>query len=275
MRGYAQSWPALARWQDIDYLLHRAGPGRHVPVEKGRTYTDPAWGQVLYPWDAFLTHIQWGTTAAPRAPTLYLAQHTLLAQFPWMADDFTPPAYAAARDARVQVWMGPAGATSPAHTDPYDNCYVQVVGHKLVWLAPPASNCTGALNVYGGPADMDVCTRHMRNTSRVDVFGPLTAAPATFRTQVVPGAEWVYLHPGDLLLVPKEWWHAMQSTTQVCGYTNGRASLCRSGSSKLPYRPWSTASVNCCVVEWPPMSAVRTTPSARTRYTLAAIWLAW
>ncbi|WFD26975.1 [histone H3]-dimethyl-L-lysine(36) demethylase [Malassezia nana] len=199
VRGYAQSWPALVRWQDIHYLLHRAGPGRHVPVEKGRTYTDLTWGQVLYPWDAFLTHIQWGSTAALRAPILYLAQHTLLAQFPWMADDFTPPAYAA-HDARVQVWMGPAGATSPAHTDPYDNCYVQVVGHKLVWLAPPTSNCTGALNVFGGPDDTDICTRHMRNTSQVNVFGPRTAAPAAFRTQVVPSAEWVYLHPGDLLL---------------------------------------------------------------------------
>jgi len=227
-RQFAQSWPALERWQDPAYLLRRAGPGRHVPVESGRTYTDPQWGQGLWPWAAFLAHIQWGRASAPRAPTLYLAQHTLLTQFPWLADDFTTPAYAVhgtkspAAHGRaapvVQVWMGPAATTSPAHTDPYYNCYVQVVGHKLVWLAPPPSDSTGGLCVHGGPEDEDVYTRWMSNTSRVDVFGPLDAAPAAFQAQVVPCAEWVYLHPGDLLFVPPGWWHAMQSTTQVCAH---------------------------------------------------------
>ncbi|WFD22956.1 [histone H3]-dimethyl-L-lysine(36) demethylase [Malassezia equina] len=223
VRHYAHAWPALVHWQDPAYLLRRAGPGRHVPVEHGRTYTDAHWGQSLWPWAAFLAHIRWGRASAPSAPTLYLAQHTLLTQFPWLAEDVTVPTYAvhgpqsSAAHGRaspvVQVWMGPAGTTSPAHTDPYLNCYVQVVGHKLVWLAPPRSH---GLCVYGGPDDKDLCTRHMSNTSQVDVFQPRAATPAAFRTHVVPHAESVYLHPGDLLFVPPGWWHAMQSTTQSC-----------------------------------------------------------
>lgn len=47
------------------------------------------------------------------------------------------------------AWLGPAGVTSPAHTDPYYNCYVQVVGRKLVWIAPPEAGRGNAMYCHG------------------------------------------------------------------------------------------------------------------------------
>ena len=47
VRGFARDWPAMSRWRDPSDLCRRAGPGRVVPIEKGLSYTDEAWGQDL------------------------------------------------------------------------------------------------------------------------------------------------------------------------------------------------------------------------------------
>ncbi|WFD30126.1 [histone H3]-dimethyl-L-lysine(36) demethylase [Malassezia sp. CBS 17886] len=149
------------------------------------------------------------------APVLYLAQHTLLVQFPWLAQDMSVPDYvyssppmpwyAGAADGRpaepiCSVWMGPKGTLSPAHTDPYYNCYVQVVGTKRVWTAPPNAMEGGAGEERDGLAAL------MPNTSDMDVFGEAGSA------RMQPRAMEAELHQGDLLFLPPLWWHSMWST---------------------------------------------------------------
>lgn len=234
LRGYARDWPALhpaspeadkPRWSDASYLNQRAGPGRVVPVEKGAMYTDANWGQTILPFAAFLEQIGWDRdTAAPHP--LYLAQHTLLTQFPWLSEDMRvppyvstrppAPAYAAAeRGARpsapiASVWIGPKKTVSAAHTDPYFNCFVQVHGTKSVWIAPPHANDGGAMRVYGTSNDTQGYTHLMSNTSQVDVF---SACPPPFVERVAPHAMHTQLEAGDLLFLPPHWWHAMQSAS--------------------------------------------------------------
>lgn len=224
VRGLASSWPAITKWNDRTYLLDQAGPGRAVPVETGGAYTSNEWGQSIMPWATFLADIGWGeeprATAPPTSKRLYLAQHMLWTQFPWLADDIVTPDYVHMApdtlDEPLQhAWIGPAGTVSPAHTDPYKNCYVQVVGSKRVWIAPPDANQNGAMDVFEAD-DEDVFTHLMDNTSRVDVFD--VHLPAPFRDQVVPRAQWADLGPGDMLFLPPKWWHALQSTTQVRCY---------------------------------------------------------
>lgn len=215
IRGFASAWPALTRWRDPIYLRDRAGPARIVPVETGARYTDAAWGQAMIPWAQFLDRIAWGKDEAGEA--LYLAQHTLHKQFPWLAEDVLVPDYVYACPPReggdiepiVSAWLGPASTVSPAHTDPYYNCYVQVVGHKHVWLAPPS---TPSMQAYTSD-DADMFAHLMGNTSRVDVMSP--TLPPAFVRDVVPLAEQAELHPGDLLFLPPMWWHAMCSTSKV------------------------------------------------------------
>ena len=48
------TWPAMHRWSDPNYLLSIAGPGRYVPVEIGRAYDEPGWGQRIVPFEQFL-----------------------------------------------------------------------------------------------------------------------------------------------------------------------------------------------------------------------------
>lgn len=153
------------------------------------------------------------------------------------------------------VWVGPEGTVTPAHTDPHYNCYVQVVGRKLVWIAPPVAvddhddgDASRALHAEDAMYREDTAT-HRRtsqddgnadpqlgtsNTSQVDIFASRPRMNKNnsdggvdghgyddddpyplFTKQVEPEAMWTVLEPGDLLFMPPGWWHGMKSLTKV------------------------------------------------------------
>ncbi|KDQ33899.1 hypothetical protein PLEOSDRAFT_152454 [Pleurotus ostreatus PC15] len=232
LRGFAHSWPALQEhsWSSLEYLRFVAGPGRVVPVEVGRDYRDNDWSQRLMDWEEFLAHTGLGGTIVQsddETPTLYLAQHNLLMQFPALRDDICVPDYVYTSPSPIlfpsyqppgndeqliiNAWLGPTGTLSPAHFDPYFNFYSQVVGYKTVWLAPPSSsNSMYPVAQLGSPHDSGGSTG---NTSAVDVFGESDGSFPAFWADVVPHAMSATLEPGDVLFFPPGWWHAMRSET--------------------------------------------------------------
>ncbi|KAF9234029.1 hypothetical protein BU15DRAFT_90132 [Melanogaster broomeanus] len=216
LRGYASDWPAMHephQWASVAYLFSVAGPARMVPVEVGDDYRSDDWTQKLLHWDDFLSSLNSeGVSGQHQRHTLYLAQHNLLTQFPQLWEDITVPdivyAYLTSSDfpnyepptnVIINAWLGPERTISPAHTDPFFNCYVQVVGRKTVWLAPP--NVAASMYPHDSSPD-DTDRSHnpaanntnplLSNTSRVDALC-------------------VILNPGDLLFFPPGWWHAMRS----------------------------------------------------------------
>ncbi|KAK2467009.1 hypothetical protein APHAL10511_001267 [Amanita phalloides] len=158
LRGYATEWPAMQEhpWRSASYLRSIAGAGRIVPVEVGFDYRADDWSQKLVSWDEFLSTLDLtGQLCSKRSYTevMYLAQHNLFMQFPVLWADISIPDYVYAdldcsnhtpprndEGLVINIWLGPRGTVSPAHTDPYHNMYVQVVGDKTVWLAPPNIN---------------------------------------------------------------------------------------------------------------------------------------
>ncbi|KAG8874728.1 hypothetical protein FRB97_005686 [Tulasnella sp. 331] len=227
--SYATDWPAMKDhpWSSPSYLNQVAGRGRLVPIEVGADYRRDDWTQRLMDWETFLQALD-GREDETDEPgsgpsSLYLAQHSLFNQFPAMRADIEVPPYVYAvppapsdypdyeppgndEQLVMNAWIGPRGTISPAHTDPYYNCYVQVVGRKTVWLAPPY------VTPWMYPHDLS-----LSNTSRVDVFSTSNLprsdnAVPLFYTHVVPSlAQRVTLQPGDMLLFPPGWWHAMRS----------------------------------------------------------------
>jgi hypothetical protein len=134
LRGFINDWPAIHdnSWQNVDYLRLMAGPGRIVPVEVGKDYRGDDWTQKLMQWDDFLDAV---FTCKQRPPdeVLYLAQHNLLMQFPELRNDIRIPDYVyvdlavpedfpaympPGNDEQlvINVWLGPKGTVSPAHT---------------------------------------------------------------------------------------------------------------------------------------------------------------
>jgi hypothetical protein len=137
--GFAKDWPALNKhsWSSITYLQSIAGPARQVPVEVGADYRTDEWTQRLMEWDSFLSALE---RPSRSDEVVYLAQHDLFKQFPALLDDIIVPDYVyTSLEASIDypeytpplnsdqlvmnVWLGPKGAISPAHTDPFHNFY--------------------------------------------------------------------------------------------------------------------------------------------------------
>ena len=126
--GGAMDWPAIEAWRDSSYLRRSAGPGRVVPVELGRSYTERDWSQAIMAFDEVLDRIGLGGSPAPSDTPLYLAQHDLFRQLPALRNDVMIPDIVYAEPASapddyeppdeeiLNAWIGPAGASTPAHT---------------------------------------------------------------------------------------------------------------------------------------------------------------
>lgn len=157
IKGAVSDWPAIASsgsaWSSSEYLLKIAGKGRIVPVEIGSSYTAEGWTQKMMDFSEFLAKINWEDKDEELEPLadqnkgeeeeeglLYLAQHDLFQQFPQLSADILIPDYVLADPGppsyfpdyqppnvlagyTKNAWMGPKGTYSPAHTDPYYNCY--------------------------------------------------------------------------------------------------------------------------------------------------------
>jgi hypothetical protein len=251
--GLSAEWPAQSDrpWDKPAYLLSQTLNGaRLVPVEVGRSYVDPDWGQKIISFRHFLAnYIDPISPAEPLAspddevestppPTGYLAQHQLFLQIPALRQDIripdlcytSPPRHPTdpsqettplLGEPQLNAWFGPAGTITPLHTDPYHNLLVQVVGRKYVRLYSPAQG--GAMQARGKENGVD-----MGNTSAVDVGvlegwdvvghdveedAPETRAPTlTEAFRKVPYVECV-LDPGETLYIPIGWWHYVRSVT--------------------------------------------------------------
>ena len=139
LRNFAQDWPATRDrpWRSAAYLRSVAGPGRLVPVEIGKDYRLGNWKQELMDWTDFLSTIDFDDQPSSRKEEtiFYLAQHNLIKQFPALREDIIIPDYVYASlpcvgypdyrppqhdyGALFNVWLGPKGAMSPAHTVHY------------------------------------------------------------------------------------------------------------------------------------------------------------
>ncbi|KAF6767060.1 JmjC [Kalmanozyma brasiliensis GHG001] len=242
-------------WSSMEYLLQVAGPARIVPVEVGANYTRKEWGQDIMLWSDFLRHCRWDESdeldndGADHSDEelrsdpllLYMAQHDLSSQFPRLEQDYTLPDYvytsppapkdwpdyeppSTAAAVVTNLWIGPAGTVSPPHFDPYYNCFVQAVGFKEVWVAPPQCRpCQTTISVdHPTPANhqahaaaigefsqtaVSIAGSLMTNTASVDVFDTLHRAPQHVRS----AASKAVLGPGDLLYMPPGWWHSLRS----------------------------------------------------------------
>lgn len=243
-------WPALEKWQSAEYLLDSTGE-RYVPVEVGAAYDTEGWGQRITSWRKFLQRAGWAVevesdseedgsdddnsgeasaSSESKLHPLYLAQTALFTQFPALERDFTTPeyvfskpqlpGYTAPSDPLINVWVGSGSKeiVSPAHTDPYFNCYVQVLGVKRVWVVPPDVK---GMAVHGDSADgeleqtaSDLASEYMTNTSRVPLFrekmNVIRSRYPAFAESAYPHAKEAVLGPGDMLVLPPKWWHSMQ-----------------------------------------------------------------
>ena len=101
--------------------------------------------------------------------------------------------------------------------DPHYNCFAQVLGRKRVWVAPP--DATAHMYAWGSndAQNQSIASDYMHNTSAVPVLrfhttdAHLAEMFPIFVEHVLPVAMEAVLNPGDMLILPPGWWHAMIS----------------------------------------------------------------
>lgn len=191
-------WPAFQKWKDMDYLTNLAG-FRTVPIELGSKYDSENWSQGLFKFEEFLR--LYFVEPHEDREVAYLAQHDLFDQIPRLKRDIKVPEFCAISESEpvIKAWIGPKNTISSMHTDPKQNLLCQVFGEKLLILAAPEYST----NLY--PHD-----GILNNTSKIDPTNlnfeefPLSRKVKFFR---------VHLKAGDILFIPKLWWHYVQSLT--------------------------------------------------------------
>ena len=95
---------------------------------------------------------------------------------------------------RTTLWISPCETSSLHHDGDYDNFNLQIEGKKVFRLVPPSQRAL--LYCYGSAE------------SPIDPFAPDRARFPRFDDADVFDAE---LAPGDMLVIPKYWWHCVET----------------------------------------------------------------
>lgn len=198
-RGLTDDWPARRAWTP-DAVRHAHG-GRQVTALMHL----PADG-VLYPrdqalYEQTLTMVQFidaMLTASPASPC-YLAYQRAADLF-----DIAECRFAELLgerdelDSDTRVWIGSAGTRSMLHSDLKGNLFCQIWGEKSVtllsWRESPAA--------YPFPDNLV--------NSQIDIARPdLARFPRLSQVTFFSGV----VGPGDILYIPRGWWHDIRSRT--------------------------------------------------------------
>lgn len=193
-------WPALNRWNDMNYLKQVAG-FRTVPVEVGKNYLSQEWKQELITFSEFLERIL--SNDCSSSNVTYLAQHQLFDQIQELKHDIVIPDYCFAGGGEIRsvnAWLGPPGTVTPLHHDPHHNILAQVVGKKYVRLYPASVS----EELYPHSESM------LSNSSQVDLDDiDEQEFPKVLDLDFID----CILKEGEMLYIPPKWWHYVRSLT--------------------------------------------------------------
>jgi len=197
VHGLTDGWEA-SRWT-FDTLRGQAGD-RVVKVllDLPRSGGVLHGGQELYeremPFGAFLERAAGNGLEAP----CYLGYTRPAELIPGYARafDFAPLTFASDHSTDTRLWIGSAGTCSGLHSDLKDNVFAQVAGAKRVILVPFRETRL----VY--PFLDNIVN------SRVD---PEHLDAGRFPRFLRASVRTVTVRPGDVLFIPRGWWHYLRS----------------------------------------------------------------
>ena len=196
LRGLMSTWTALTTWTP-QYFADRFGDVE-VEVQADRD-TDSLYDVRFEDHRRRMPLADFVARIPSAGNDLYLTGKNDLLRLPAFASlhhDFDHPQ--GILDAKTgpvpRLWMGGASTITPLHHDSSNILFGQVYGHKRVRLIPPCE--------IGNLASATTCF------SAIDIDNPDFERFPAFRDVTV--LETV-VAPGELLLLPIGWWHAVRS----------------------------------------------------------------
>ncbi len=195
--GAIEDWPARRSWS-AEHLAAKFGD-RVVPVAGVAGKRVENYGATGIPYREerlrqCIEHLRAAT--ADHGYAMFLLGESL----PELQADLRTPVFAPqAPWAIYKFWMSAADTRTPLHMDLPDNLFMQFVGSKEVRLYGPAQEW----RMYRHPP-----WSRLPQVSRVDAYEPDVARYPRFAKA---HALRCVVEPGELLYIPRFWWHQVRS----------------------------------------------------------------
>ncbi|KAK3349260.1 cupin-like domain-containing protein [Lasiosphaeria hispida] len=212
-------------------LAHQAADLRKVDLVRRTPFVEPGnkpyFHQFLSSLSLFSEALKYNLkTRQPRdrVGQLYIAQTPLEMLPPEMHADAHRPHLLDLLAIDVynsSIWMGLQPTYTPFHNDPNDNLFCQVRGSKVVRLLPPERG-----NALFFQVKAEIAAQ-LKREGRISLFRPASPGvrgeemmqwrereafhKAVWSEQAPVGILEARLNPGDMLFIPRKWWHSVQS----------------------------------------------------------------
>ncbi|MEX1368997.1 MAG: cupin-like domain-containing protein [Nannocystaceae bacterium] len=194
--GALKDWPAFKRWTP-NWLAERFGDARVMVLVRERV-TESARDPVQSRHESMLLGNYLRTLEHSDSPG-YLAQYPIFDQIPELREHLRfPRCHWSERFCWTNLWCGPAATRSHLHFDQDENFLAQIYGTKHIALIDPSHSHR--------------C--YVVNRTWYDAYSPIDpSAPDLDRFPLFAGIPIfeMTLEPGDLLYLPRRWWHDIRA----------------------------------------------------------------
>lgn len=188
----ASDWPAMEKWS-FQYIAN-LGPELEVGAAVGDFFND----RTQFKRQTLGEYVQLLVSGEPDAG--YLAVFQMFKAFPQLIEDVDFSLLSSAMPLNHPMgWLGPAGSISGYHIDWAENIVAQICGRKRFYLVAPDQT----RKMYPGKK-----YDYLSLVSQVDARNYDDRRFPLFREANVLG---VTLQPGDVLYIPRGWWHYAES----------------------------------------------------------------
>ncbi|MFI1743893.1 cupin-like domain-containing protein [Thalassobellus sediminis] len=210
LKGYGDDWPAKTKWS-LDFLsgLETEEP---VSLELGANNQNET-DFVKQNLSSYIESIKKGDQIKGESPA-YLTLFNIFSRFPHLNEDIDLSIFTKyTKKNNVYGWIGPKGTVTGFHQDSLNNMLAQVMGRKQVVLASPKQSnsmyVSDKFDLGAVSSEVDINNYNKEKHPKiqdVDFFSTV-------------------LEPGDVLFIPRKWWHYVKSIDMSISINNFGALL--------------------------------------------------
>lgn len=205
IKGFAKDWEASKKW-DLDYLLNLEDDKDVFFLSDNYIHDGDHFRKSTF--KDFIVNLKAAEVGNTKF-SQYLAALDMFNFYPQLKQDIDFSMFNTfTKGNEITAWIGPKGTISGFHADTGKNMYAQIKGKKLFIMSSPKSNkyMYPSSNYILGAVTSQVDINHFDE----EKFPKFKKAP--FITAL--------LEPGDVLYVPKNWWHYVQSMETSISISN-------------------------------------------------------